>query len=822
YSAANGLGYQGGNPLAPANGYLRLIQDGKNTLLQYDEDGAAGKNYTWHTAITLQNVLATAVNGNNFKGLSIEGTAGADTLTGGFGVDILNGAGGNDILNGGQDADSMTGGLGNDTYYVDNLGDVVIEKLNEGTDTVLSTASDYTLSANVENGRITTGNAANLTGNALNNVIYAGTGNNKLSGGAGTDTLSYLYGVTGSNGVKVSLASTVAQATVGSGTDTLTGFENLTGSRNNDSLTGSSGNNVLDGGLGNDTLVGGAGDDTYVINSSSDVIIENAGGGTDTVNVQFSGYTLGANIEHGRISTTAAANITGNSLSNTLYAGAGNNVIMGGTGTEIDTASYADAASAVRVSLAITTGQATLGSGTDTLINIENLTGSNFNDTLTGSAGNNVLNGGAGNDSMAGGAGNDVYYVHQNADVVIEAANAGTDTVYSYATSYTLSANVENGRILATTASNLYGNALNNVIHAGSGNNVLAGGAGTDTLSYLYGVTGSNGVKVSLASTTAQATGGSGSDTLSGFENLTGSGNNDSLTGSSGNNVLDGGLGNDTLTGGAGDDTYVINNSSDVIIEKAGEGTDTVNVQFSGYTLGANIENGRISTTAAADITGNNLSNTLYAGAGNNVIIGGTGAEIDTVSYASASSAVKVSLAITTSQATLGSGTDTLVNIENLVGSNFNDLLTGSAGNNVLNGGAGNDSLSGGNGNDTLIGGAGKDTLVGGAGNDVFDFNAASETGITSATWDVISGFVRGQDKIDLSTIDANTTTLTNDAFDSLIVGAAFSGRFTSVGDLYFDNKAQVLYGNIDADADAEFAIQLIGVSTLSTADLVL
>jgi hypothetical protein len=99
-------------------------------------------------------------------------------------------------------------------------------------------------------------------------------------------------------------------------------------------------------------------------------------------------------------------------------------------------------------------------------------------------------------------------------------ATGGTDTVYSTLAAYTLTANVENGRILATVAANLTGNTLNNVLYAGAGNNVLNGGSGTDTVSYAYGLAGTTGVTVSLAVSTAQATGGSGSDTLTSIENL--------------------------------------------------------------------------------------------------------------------------------------------------------------------------------------------------------------------------------------------------------------------------------------------------------------
>ena len=100
----------------------------------------------------------------------------------------------------------------------------------------------------------------------------------------------------------------------------------------------------------------------------------------------------------------------------------------------------------------------------------------------------------------------------------------------------------------------------------------------------------------------------------------------------------------------------------------------------------------------------------LEGGDGNDVLDGGTG--IDTASYASAAQAVSVSLAVTGPQDTGGAGIDTLVSIENLTGSDHNDILTGNAGANALSGGAGDDILIGGAGADTLIGGAGNDILV--------------------------------------------------------------------------------------------------------------
>jgi Ca2+-binding RTX toxin-like protein len=103
---------------------------------------------------------------------------------------------------------SLIGGDGSDSYYVDHAGDSVSETnanpVTGGTDQVFSSLAAYTLGAHIENGRILATGAANLTGNALDNLLDAGTGANLLDGAGGNDTVSYLYGA--SSGVSVSLA----------------------------------------------------------------------------------------------------------------------------------------------------------------------------------------------------------------------------------------------------------------------------------------------------------------------------------------------------------------------------------------------------------------------------------------------------------------------------------------------------------------------------------------------------------------------------------------------------------------------------------------
>ena len=348
-------------------------------------------------------------------------------LFGAGGNDKLYGGVGNDILDGGTGNDTMDGGAGNDTFYVDAAGDVTQETLaSGGIDLVISTASVHTLGTDVENLRLNSALASNGIGNALDNLIYAGAGNNVINGGGGSDTVSYVFATAG---VTATLATVAAQATGGSGTDTLASIENLFGSNFADTLTGNvhantlnggAGNDTLDGGAGADKLVGGAGADTYYIDSAADLITETdatAAGGIDVVISSLASTVLGTNLENLRLTSAGAANAFGNALDNLIWAGAGDNFLNGGAG--IDALSYAFAASGVTVDLASTALQATGGSGMDRLTNFENLTGSDFADTLRGNAADNKLDGGAGNDTLWGGGGFDTLTGGAGADTFL-------------------------------------------------------------------------------------------------------------------------------------------------------------------------------------------------------------------------------------------------------------------------------------------------------------------------------------------------------------------------------------------------------------------
>lgn len=148
--------------------------------------------------------------------------------------------------------------------------------------------------------------------------------------------------------------------------------------------------------------------------------------------------------------------------------------------------------------------------------------------------------------------------------------------------------------------------------------------------------------------------------------------------------------------------------------------------------------------------------------------------------------------------------------------SGASDVMRGFAGNDRMFGHAGADVLYGDAGIDVLTGGNGADRLFGGEGADLFDLNRLQESGLTASSRDVIEDLVRGSDRIDLRSIDADFSLAGNQAFTGFIA----AGSFTAVGQLKFVDG--ILYGNTDTDAAAEFSIRLTGVADLSVADLLL
>lgn len=781
------------------------VQSGDDLLIRYGSQGDTITVKDYFTSLdTVEEVLFadSTVHDSTYIASHLElpygtsgndtlsGTLGDDTLEGLAGSDILRGFAGDDLLDGGDGADTMIGGLGNDAYILDNIGDVVVEAINEGNDTVISSIS-HTLSANVEN--LVLSGSANLDaiGNVLNNNLTGNTGNNMLDGGDGVDVMA------GGDGDDVYVVDQVDDIVIedeNEGIDTvlssitwtlddhvenltLTGSENINAIGNSaaNTLLGNEGNNTLDGGTGADTLTGGLGNDTYVVDNAGDIVIENASEGTDTVLSSVS-YTLDENIENSSLVDSNNINLTGNTLNNTLAGNSGNNTLDGGAGNDRMEGGAGDDVYIVdSTSDYVVEGT---DEGTDSVIsevtytlgtNIENLsltgsgninaTGNALDNILIGNSGNNTLNGQAGADTMIGGDGYDVYIVDNAADIVTENADEGIDLVQS-SVSYTLQNHIEN--LTLTGSSNLdgTGNALDNILLGSSGVNVLSGAGGNDTLNggsnadTLLGGTGDDVYIVDNVGDIAIENADEGTDTVQSsvswtleehFEHLTltgssavnGTGNDTDniLTGNTGANTLDGGIGSDTMTGGYGNDVYIVDNVGDTVVELASQGTDTVITSLS-YVLIDNVENLTLTGSSDINATGNDLNNIIIGNEGNNTLVGHAGNDTldggigaDAMIGGVGNDVYVVDHASDIVIESASEGTDTVqASIGYALGDNIERLTLIGTDNINATGNELNNTLVGNSGNNTLDGGTGNDRMEGAAGDDIYIVDSSSDT----------------------------------------------------------------------------------------------
>jgi Ca2+-binding RTX toxin-like protein len=569
--------------------------------------------------------------------------AGAVSGTGNAGNNYILGNNADNSLDGGIGIDTLVGGLGNDRYYVDAATDVVVENAGGGWDYVYSTATSYTLSANIE-ALLLTGAAVNGFGNADANVLVGNTLDNSLDGGAGSDII---FG--------------------GSGADTLDGgVSDVYNPGVTDTLNGEAGNDtfLVRGFYGAGNYDGGANTDTLDFSQSDAYTTgrRSAEGAGVSVNLathiantyyrvadnftwaNVNGQITVNNIEQ-LIGTDQGDKLVGDANANTLTGGAGRDILdgaggidsmAGGTGND---AYYVDNVSDV---VTENTDEGTDGvwsalSAYTLADNVESLgllagavsgTGNAGNNYILGNNADNSLDGGIGIDTLVGGLGNDRYYVDAATDVVVENAGGGWDYVYSTATSYTLSANIE-ALLLTGAAVNGFGNADANVLVGNTLDNSLDGGAGSDIIF-----------------------GGSGADTLDGGVS----------------DVYNPGV-TDTLNGEAGNDTFLVRGFYGAGNYDGGADTDTLDFsQSDAYTAGRrSAEGAGVSVDLAA-----NKASTYYRVA-------------DNFTWTDAN------------------GQLMLVSIENVKGTAQGDVLYGDVNANILEAGNGNDLLAGGVGKDSYL-----------------------------------------------------------------------------------------------------------------------
>ena len=636
---ANNRAYTGGVNYAPGNIANALMYNGDTRSLVENAIGGSGNDHM------VGNQLGNTLTGNAGDDW-LDGGLGNDTLIGGTGNDtyfvdnpgdvIVENAGeGNDtvaasfsyslvgtqlenvtltgtadinatgtdadnVLTGNSGSNILTGGLGNDTYVIQNIGDIIVEAAGAGTDTVVSSVT-YTLGANLENLTLTGHDNLNGTGNAGDNVINGNIGDNYLSGGAGNDTLV---------GDILVVEPTVV---------------------------------VVDSGATlHDTIA-----NAMVIGRSSFFIDANAEIANATTAPHATIHATGNNDYRMYAVTVDAAGIVGtfdidHTLSSLdtvvrLYDANGVLLALNDDETTLDTGSVVKTDSLLQYTFAAAGTYYVEVSKYDHAV-VPAGSGYDLNISLAGNTivtyGDDTLDGGTGADTMSGSKGNDTYIVDNAGDIVIENAGEGTDTVQS-SVSYILGNNVENLVLTGTLDRNGYGNSLDNVITGNSGANTLKGYDGNDTLDgglgadTLIGGAGDDTYVVEnpgdiVTESTNQGTdavisnmytytlGQNVENLVLGDNSFNGVGNSLSnvIHGNVYDNLLDGGTGADTLYGGVGNDAYVVDNVGDVVVENANEGTDIITSSVT-LTLGANVENLSLAGTAAINGTGNALNNMI-------------------------------------------------------------------------------------------------------------------------------------------------------------------------------------------------------------------
>jgi ELWxxDGT repeat protein len=311
---ANATDFAGG--LLPS-GVVSFAPGESSKVITVDVQGDTTVELNENFTVTLSN----PTNGATITTATATGTINNDDFIGTSGPDTLVGTSG---------ADAMTGLAGNDTYTVNDAGDLVIEALNQGTDTVQASIF-YTLPNNVENLLLTGTGNLNGTGNGLNNQITGNSGNNNLNGAAG-----------------------------------------------NDSLNGAAGNDTLNGAAGRDTLTGGTGTDIFIFRFGQSTAaaldrVTDFAIGTDKIDLlSQAGAAINAPLAFTRATDSTTTNT--NTIVTNVFTDA-NGATAGNQALGTNSAVLVRVANTTTTYLIINDGTAGFQSANDLVINLTGLTG---------------------------------------------------------------------------------------------------------------------------------------------------------------------------------------------------------------------------------------------------------------------------------------------------------------------------------------------------------------------------------------------------------------------------------------------------------------
>jgi Ca2+-binding RTX toxin-like protein len=795
------------------------------------------------------------------------GTAQADTLVGGSGhQEFVGGAG----------ADWIDGGAGHDVvdYYFETGAQGVVVNLAQGRATDSFGQTDTLIGIEDVYGTL---RADTLIGDDGRNVLVGDKGADWLDGGGGNDdVVSYILEA-GTKGIIVNLDSVavvVSGTTVAGGTardtygdtDTLIGLEGVEGSANADFIKGNAADNYLIGNAGNDTIDGGAGFDTidYSYETGTKGVIVNLG----TASISVGGVSVAAgtardtfgnidrltSIEQVLGSYAQADYLAGGAADETFVGFKGNDTINGGAGTDRIDYAQEDGTLGIIANLgsdSISVGGVTVAAGTirdtygttDKVSQVEDIVGTDRADFIRGSAANEFFAGGGGADTIIGGLGTD------QVSFAGETGNAGVtvDLGAGVAIDSTGAQDVLSGieDIVGTSrADSITGDSGDNRLVGLAGNDTLDGGAGrNDTADYSRdaGFGGTGAVLVDLAAGTA--TDGFGDlDRLIGIERVWGTAQADTLLGDGADNVFRGNKGADVIDGRGGSDAVSYSDETGTLGAVVNLGTVDRVVTLGGQSVsvaGGHARDTYGDTDSLTSIEqafgsrnadwliGSDDANVFTGYAGNDTIEGGAGSDWIDYSNEAGTQGIIVNLSSTalvsggvtvvggSARDTYGN-TDSLVGIENVVGTDRADRIRGSDVGGVFRGGGGADTIDGGLGDDTIAGGAGADSLVGGLGTDLADYSASGAAVMVNlatgrgtggdAQGDTLSGFeqVDGSAFADTLVGDALANGLRGlDGADSLDGGA---GNDTLDGGTGSDTilggqGSDLLRGGADADS---------------------